>query len=56
MLFLPALDIKMLPPDLPNLSHWLLLGIGVAWGAAAVAIITYAFRRWMNVELGDYAE
>ena len=55
MLFLPALGVTMLPPDLPNLSHWLLLGIGAAWGLVAVAIIGYAFRRWMNVELGDYA-
>ncbi len=55
LLFMPALGIKMLPPDLPNLSHWLLLGLGLAWGAVAVAIIASAFRRWMKVELGDYA-
>jgi hypothetical protein len=55
MMFLPTLGIKMLPPDLPNLSHWLLLGIGLVWGLAALAIIAYAFRRWVNVELGDYA-
>jgi hypothetical protein len=54
LMFLPALGIKMLPPDLPNLSHGLLLGIGVAWGLVAWAIITYAFRRWMNVELSEY--
>ena len=55
LLFMPALGINRLPPDLPNLSHWLLLGLGLAWGAVAVAIIAYAFRCWMNVELGDYA-
>ncbi|MFN0053022.1 MAG: hypothetical protein ACKV0T_12620 [Planctomycetales bacterium] len=55
MMFLQALGIGMLPPDLPNLSHGLLLGIGVAWGLVALAIIASAFRRWMNVELGDYA-
>jgi hypothetical protein len=55
LMFLPALGIKLLPPDLPNLSHWLLLGIGLAWCVVAVAIITYAFRCWMKVELGDYA-
>jgi hypothetical protein len=55
MLFMPALGINRLPPDLPNLSHWRLLGLGLAWGAVAVATFAYAFRRWMNVELGDYA-
>ena len=55
MMFLPALGMKMLPPDLPNLSHWLLLGIGLVWGLVAVAVIAYAFQRWMKVELGDYA-
>jgi hypothetical protein len=55
LMFLPALGVKLLPPDLPNLSHWLLLGIGLAWGLVAVAIVAYAFRRWMKVELGDYA-
>jgi hypothetical protein len=55
MLFLPTLGIKQLPDDLPNLSHWLLLGIGLVWGLVASAVIAYAFRRWMKVELGDYA-
>ncbi len=55
MLFWPPLGIKPLPSDLPNLSHWLLLGIGLIWGLVAVAVIAYAFRRWMRMELGDYA-
>ncbi len=55
MMFLPVLGVIQLPPDLPDLSHWLLLGIGLAWGVVAVAIIAYAHSRWMKVELGDYA-
>lgn len=55
MMFLPALGIKMLPPDLPNLSPWPLLAIGVAWCLIAAGIVAYAYRRWMNVELGDFA-
>ena len=54
-MFLPALGVKLFPPDMPHLSHWLLLGIGLAWGLVAVAIIKYAIHRWMKIEWGDYA-
>jgi len=55
MMFLPVLGIKQLPPDLLDLSHWLLLGISLAWGLVAAAIIAFAHYRWMKVELGDFA-
>jgi hypothetical protein len=55
MMFLPTLGTTKLPSDLPNVSHWLLLGVGLVWGLVAWAVIAYAFRRWMKVELGDCA-
>jgi uncharacterized membrane protein len=55
LMFLPGLGVKQLPSDLPNLSHGLLLAIGLIWGLVAAAIIAYAYRRWMKVELADYA-
>ncbi len=50
LLFLPALGVQPLPPDLPHLSQWQLLALGPAWGLVAAAVITHAMRRWNTVE------
>lgn len=52
LVLLPVLGVNQLPPDLPILSHGLLLWIGVAWSLVAALTMALACRRWRTIELG----